>query len=207
MAGIIVTNADCFKAPALNVTAKISALLGKSGFPIAGSSVRGINPFPEAWRWTANIYDHYPILNSMPQNVAKFQETGGEQLMVDLIKASPFKTTILELGPMSTIAAALKIDPSIAEKIEKIVWMGGGFGNGNVAVSYESDGTAEWNVFWQPHDAHFVFHNSSIPIQMAPLDISNSVPLLPHSPYLQSLAKQRQHLASELAGLIYAPSV
>jgi len=181
-------------------------LLRKTNYPIVGSSVRGINPFPEAWRWTANIYDHYPILNAQ-KNIAKFQESGGEQLMVDLIKSSPFKTTILELGPLSTIAAALRLDPTIEEKIEQIVWMGGGFSHGNVAVSYESDGSAEWNSFWNPIDAHFVFHKTKIPIQMAPLDTSNSVPLLPHSPYLEALSRQRQFVASELAGLIYAPSV
>jgi purine nucleosidase len=86
----------------LNVTAKIANLMGKSGFPIVGSDVKPINPFPEQWRWTANIYDNYPILNQFPSNV-KWEENGGEKVLVDLLLKSPLKTTILELGPVCSL--------------------------------------------------------------------------------------------------------
>src|SRR5919108_5951771 len=48
--GISVTPADCYIEPAVNATRKILDLMGRSDIPVAESTVRGLNPFPRAFR-------------------------------------------------------------------------------------------------------------------------------------------------------------
>jgi len=49
-------------------------------------------------------------------------------LIVDTLLASPQKLTLVPVGPLTNIALALKMEPRIKEKIERIVLMGGAFG-------------------------------------------------------------------------------
>ncbi|MEJ7445835.1 nucleoside hydrolase, partial [Staphylococcus hominis] len=73
-------------------------------------------------------------------------------------------------------AKALKTDPTIEHKIEKLVWLGGTFlVKGNVEEP-EHDGTAEWNAFWDPEAVKIVF-DRKIKIDMVALESTNQVPL------------------------------
>jgi inosine-uridine nucleoside N-ribohydrolase len=49
-------------------------------------------------------------------------------LIVDTLLDSPQKLTLVPVGPLTNIALALKMEPRIKEKIERIVLMGGAFG-------------------------------------------------------------------------------
>ncbi|MBC6498437.1 nucleoside hydrolase [Weissella confusa] len=64
----------------------------------------------------------------------------------------------------SDLGAVLQRDPSLSAKIDRLVVMAGTFGVGNIAEP-EQDGTAEWNVFWDPQAFKIVF-DSDIKIQM-----------------------------------------
>jgi purine nucleosidase len=71
---------------------------------------------------------------------------------------------------------------------------------GNVRDS-EHDGSAEWNVYWDPPSAHRVWQ-TQIPLIICPLDITNNVPLT--SEFIRQLSRQRRHPLSDLAGHCYA---
>ena len=75
------------------------------------------------------------------------------------------------------IGAVLQRDPSLSAKINPLVVMAGTFGVGNIAEP-EQDGTAEWNVFWDPQAFKIVF-DSDIKIQMVGLEKTHEVPLTP----------------------------
>ncbi|ETJ39531.1 Inosine-uridine preferring nucleoside hydrolase, partial [human gut metagenome] len=77
--------------------------------------------------------------------------------IIDKLKKADDKLILLFTGPLTDLAKALKTDPTIENKIEKLVWMGGTFlEKGNVEEP-EHDGTAEWNAFWDPEAVKIVF--------------------------------------------------
>lgn len=75
------------------------------------------------------------------------------------------KVTIAASGPLTNIACALIMEPSLKDKIEKIVLMGGVIGLGNITPS------AEYNFYCDPHAASVVF-KSGIPLVMIGLDVT-----------------------------------
>lgn len=81
----------------------------------------------------------------------------------------------LAAGPLSNLAYALETYPTqIADKIERVWWMGGALRvKGNV---YEprTDGSAEWNSYWDPAAAGVVWR-SNVPLTLVPLDGTNKV--------------------------------
>lgn len=202
--GIVVTPADCYIQPAVSATRKILDLIGRSDVEVAESTVRGLNPFPRIFRRDAFSVDCFPLLNEQSSIRAPLvNEPGQDYLARRLLEASE-PVTILETGPLSTIAAALDRFPQIESKIREIIWMGGALQvPGNVAKVIEGgqDGSAEWNVYWDPPAAHRVFQ-TGIPIVLCPLDLTNRVPITRE--FVFKLCRQRRYPLSDLAGMCYA---
>ncbi len=201
--GVVVTPADCYIKPAVSVTRKMMDLMGHSHIPVAESTVRGLNPFPRVWRQTAFAVDHLPILNDKDTLDTPLVVETGQQFLVRLLREAPEPVTLLATGPLTTIAAALDIAPQIEPKIRRIVWMGGALnvpGNVDPVMEPGQDGSAEWNVYWDPPAAHRIWQ-SRIPIVLCPLDITNKVPVT--SELVLKLGRSRSHPLSEVAALCY----
>jgi purine nucleosidase len=202
--GVVVTPADCYIRPAVGATRKIMDLMGRSEAPVAESTVRGINPFPRAFRRSSFHVDHFPILNRRHAIATPLVSEPGQAFLAKTIQAAPAPVTILETGPLSTVAAALDLVPEIAGKIQRILWMGGALNvPGNVShwVDGGQDMSMEWNVYWDPLAAHRVWH-TDIPIVLCPLDITNTVQVT--SDFVRTLGRRPQYPVSELAGYCYA---
>jgi purine nucleosidase len=202
--GIVVTPADCYIRPAVSATRKILDLMGRSEVPVAASTVRGVNPFPRIFRRDAFSVDHFPILNERPEIKAPLAPEPGQAFLARRLREAPEPVTCLETGPLTTLAAALDLDPSLEKKIKEIVWMGGALnvpGNIDKIIEGGQDGSAEWNVYWDPIAADRLWR-TSIPIIICPLDLTNHVPIT--SDFVMRLARQRRYPISDLAGLCYA---
>jgi purine nucleosidase/pyrimidine-specific ribonucleoside hydrolase len=79
--------------------------------------------------------------------------------------------TIIALGPLTNIAAAIERAPEIMAETEQIVAMGGAVGvPGNVTPA------AEFNIHTDPHAAKIVFA-SGIPLTVVGLDVTRRVKL------------------------------
>lgn len=75
--------------------------------------------------------------------------------------------TLCPLGPLTNIALALQKEPALAQRIGRIVLMGGGcFEGGNITPA------AEFNCYVDPHAAAVVF-GSGVPLTMVPLDCTH----------------------------------
>jgi len=204
--GIVVTPADCYIKPAISATCKILDLMGCSNVPVAESTVRGINPFPRLYRRDSFIVDHLPILNQSETTRTMVPETG-QEFMVHVLREAPEPVTLLVTGPLTTVATALDKAPEIEAKIKEIVWMGGALNvPGNVEKSIEAgqDGSAEWNVYWDPVSASRVWQ-TQISIVLCPLDLTNNVPVT--SELVQQMGRQRRYPLSDLAGQCYALAI
>lgn len=87
--------------------------------------------------------------------------------IIETVKNSKEKVTLVPTGPLTNIAMALIKDPSIKNNIEEIVLMGGGtFGNWTPA--------AEFNIFVDAEAAEVVF-TSGIPLAVFGLDVTHQV--------------------------------
>ena len=202
--GVVITPADTYIKPAVSATRKILDLMGRADVPVAESTVRGLNPFPRAFRRDTFSIDNFPILNERDEIRAPLAKEPGQNFMARVLRDAPEPVTILETGPLTTIAAALDIDPGVEKKIKEIIWMGGALNvSGNVDRIMEGgqDGSMEWNVYWDPLGADRVW-KTSIPLIICPLDITNNVPITQN--FVRRLARQRRFPISDLAGLCYA---
>ena len=79
---------------------------------------------------------------------------------------SPVKITLLPVGPLTNIALALRTEPRIKEKIERIVLMGGAF----------FPPRAEYNIYRDRVAAEIVFR-SGLPIVAVGLDVTEKCKL------------------------------
>jgi inosine-uridine nucleoside N-ribohydrolase len=76
--------------------------------------------------------------------------------------------TLVPIGPLTNVATALRLDPTLAERIAQISLMGGSLTSGNATP------TAEFNIWCDPEAAHVVF-SSGIPIKMVGLNATRLV--------------------------------
>ena len=205
--GIVVTPADCYPKAAVSVTLKILDLMGKSQIPVAESTVRGINPFPPDFRRDCKIIDNFPLLNERDNITTPLGSATGTEFIVSSLQKSPIPVTLMVTGPLTTVAEAISLQPDIIPKISEIVWMGGALevlGNVEKVFALEHDGMAEWNVYWDAIAAKQIWE-TSIPITLCPLDITNTVPVT--AEFISKLAKQRKYPLSDLAGMCYALAI
>ncbi|HEY4431133.1 Pyrimidine-specific ribonucleoside hydrolase RihA [compost metagenome] len=102
----------------------------------------------------------------LPPSKFRPVEQGAVEFMLDIIRSSEEKITLVPMAPLTNIALLITAYPEIKERIEKISLMGGGISYGNVTS------TAEFNIYVDPEAARIVFE-SGIPITMSGLDVTD----------------------------------
>lgn len=90
-------------------------------------------------------------------------------LLIELLLASPEGDliTLVATAPLTNLATAIRREPRILPKIERIVLMGGSMGLGNWTPA------AEFNIFVDPEAAHVVF-TCGRPVTMIGLDVTHT---------------------------------
>ncbi|MDQ3056159.1 MAG: nucleoside hydrolase [Pseudomonadota bacterium] len=74
------------------------------------------------------------------------------QAILRLSHAHAGQLLLVALGPLTNLALALKLDPTLPQRIARLVVMGGAVtGHGNITP------TAEFNIHFDPEAAHIVF--------------------------------------------------
>lgn len=201
---VIVTDGDCHAEAAARVSLRVLALAGRTDVPVAISSVRPVHPFPPAWRLDSLRIDKMPILNRPDLALRQIDPYDGAELMATTLEASGAPVTILEIGPLSTVARLLHQRPDLVARIERVIWMGGAFearGNVSPGDAPTHDGSAEWNAFWDPEAVQAVLR-SGVPLVICPLDLTDTVPVTDR--LMERLARHRTHWRADLAGQCYA---
>lgn len=80
----------------------------------------------------------------------------------------PGDITLVAIGPLTNVAALLQKDRSAAQKIKRIVLMGGGIAHG---YGDNPKAVPEYNIYADAPAAQAVF-TAGVPILMAPLDVT-----------------------------------
>ncbi len=98
---------------------------------------------------------------------------GAVAVLAAVLRESTEPVTIAPIGPLTNIALLLAVHPELAQRIGRIVWMGGALGAGNVT------GAAEFNAYCDPEAAHRVLTQTDVPVTMVPLDLTLRCPAGP----------------------------
>ncbi|MCM3439439.1 nucleoside hydrolase [Metabacillus halosaccharovorans] len=201
LTGVSVIPADCYLEPAMFASRKIIDRFGNGGLDVAESNSRAKNPFPKDWRMHAFYVDALPILNEAGKVVTPAADIPAHLHIIKTLQETDGKTTLLFTGPLTDLARALDEAPEIEGKIERLVWMGGTFRKEGNVHEPEHDGTAEWNVFWDPEAAARVWE-TNIEIDLVALESTNQVPLT--LDVRERWARERKNLGVDFLGQCYA---
>jgi purine nucleosidase len=106
----------------------------------------------------------------LPPSKCKVDARYGPDLIITLIHASPHEITLVPVGPLTNIALAVEMDPSIVPLVKEVILMGGSIKGGNVNAA------AEANIYNDPEAAQIVFQ-AGWPLTMVGLDVGDKTML------------------------------
>ncbi len=131
-------------------------------------------------------------LGNLPPRVSissRLDPRSSAQFIVDMARAQPGELTLVAVGPLGNLDAALKLAPELPSLIREVILMGGAIDEpGNVSP------VAEANVWNDPHAADAVF-TAGFKLTMVGLDVTHRV-VLPLSLFEQ-LAAHHRHAATD----------
>jgi inosine-uridine nucleoside N-ribohydrolase len=102
----------------------------------------------------------------LPEPRFKGASKHAADFLIESVMESREPVTLVPTGPLTNVALSLLKEPKLAEKLERIVLMGGAVHNSNITPA------AEFNIFVDPEAAKIVF-GCGAPIVMVGLDVTN----------------------------------
>ncbi|MGJ7456878.1 nucleoside hydrolase [Halomonas sp. MA07-2] len=109
----------------------------------------------------------------LPEVKGKTDPRSAAQFIVDTVNARPGEVTLVAVGPLGNLAAALQLDPTLTERVRQVVIMGGSIREGGNVTP-----VAEANMFNDPHAASRVL-TAGWPLTLVGLDVTHRCVLTP----------------------------
>jgi inosine-uridine nucleoside N-ribohydrolase len=103
---------------------------------------------------------------ALPPPRATPVESHAVDFIAEALLAAREPVTLVPTGPLTNIGLFLVLHPEVAERVERIVLMGGAIGEGNVTPA------AEFNIWADPEAAARVF-SSGLDVTMIGLDVTH----------------------------------
>jgi len=140
-------------------------IAGRSDVPVvAGLSKPLLRQGEQVW----GRYDGHGVdISDIPEP----PQTRAVDFLLSRVTGSPGELTLLTIGPLTNIAAALITEPRLAGSVKECLIMGG-----VVCRTLDRDDLREYNVSSDPEAAKIVF-SSGMPITMVGLDVTLKVAL------------------------------
>ncbi len=177
ISGITYTPGFCKNNNALETTHSILDIFCHSNLPLAVCK----EPLRNEYSYDRNILCISPdVFNNSeiqkPLNVPQTANEDAAGFTAEILLNTVSKTIVIATGPATNLVSTLEKYPEVADKIERILWVGGAFlCDGNV-IAPDHDGSAEWNFFADPHAAEKLL-SLGIPVTLFPLDTVTQYPL------------------------------
>jgi len=127
---------------------------------------------PEAAAFSANYHgpDVVPALaEGAPQ--IKAREGTAAEFIVRMVHQYPGEVVIWAGGPLTNLALALRLDPSVSTLARELVLMGSGFYSDKSGIN-TIDGRREFNWWFDPEAARIVMRSPWKKITITPFDVS-----------------------------------
>ncbi len=148
---------------------QVLAALGRSEVPV----YRGMSrPLSRAYNDASLYHGESGVGDAVldPSPVATSTQTAPDYL-VQTVRARPGEITLVCVAPLTNIAVALALEPSLPKLVKNVVIMGGAFLTAGNTTPY-----AEYNI-WADPEAAAIVANSDLPITYIGLDVTHKVPL------------------------------
>ncbi len=174
--GLVISHGETHPKTYIQHIGRMLEDFGITDIPLGKGQDQAIIPgedFPESIRQAGDTFWGFPI----PNAGKTYSVSTGAQLIVDTLNKSEEPLAVFASGAATDLALALRLDPSIREKISGIYLMGGAVyipGNLSDFSASPDNVSAEWNVYIDPLAASEVFQ-SGVPIVLVPLDATNQV--------------------------------
>lgn len=123
-------------------------------------------PVPRKTPPPGKTYVHGDFLD-IPASHSSVQEVGAVEFLIETYRAATEEIVLIPVGPLTNIAAALRLEPKLAELVPRVIIMGGAHHTGNITPR------AEFNIWADPEAAHVVFHAGFRNMTLVPLDATH----------------------------------
>ncbi|MGM0913674.1 MAG: nucleoside hydrolase [Pseudomonadota bacterium] len=110
---------------------------------------------------------------ALPEVAGRAEPRSAAQFIVETVNARPGGVTLVAVGPVGNLAAALQLDPAIIDKVKQVVIMGGSVREGGNVTP-----VAEANMFNDPDAAARVL-TAGWPLTLVALDVTHRCVLTP----------------------------
>ncbi len=140
---------------------KILELAGRTDVPVAAGAER---PLRRELRTAPNVHGESGLDGpDLPEPSTAPVDAHAADLLAELLEPG---VVLVPTGPLTNVALLLERHPGVRDRLERIVWMGGAIGEGNVTPA------AEFNAFVDPEAAAAVFA-SGIQVTLIGLDVTH----------------------------------
>jgi len=140
---------------------KVLELAGRADIPVAAGADR---PLRRELRTAANVHGESGLDGpDLPEPASAPVAAHAADLLAELLEPG---VVLVPTGPLTNVALLLERHHDVKERLDRIVWMGGAIGEGNVTPA------AEFNAFVDPEAAAAVF-GSGMEVTMIGLDITH----------------------------------
>lgn len=144
--------------------------IGASDVPVYRGLDRALVPLhvPDmSKRAAAGTQRMHPASLGLDAPRSRQQPDAAVEFLVETLRSTTERITLVPVAPLTNIAAALTCDPTIVDAVAEIVIMGGAHAFGNVTPA------AEANIWHDPHAADVVFQAGFERLVMVPLDATH----------------------------------
>ncbi len=107
---------------------------------------------PGATMHPADPHRITPWADGMPKT--KPADEIAANFLIRQVRAHPHQVTIVEAGPMTNLALAIRLDPEFPALAKELIFMGGYVGAILDQVTGNPDFTADFNIWFDPEAAH-----------------------------------------------------
>jgi purine nucleosidase/pyrimidine-specific ribonucleoside hydrolase len=146
---------------------RVLELVGRTDVPVAAGADRPLVREPHV---AAHVHGETGLDGpELPEPTAEPVPQHAVELLAERIVPG---TVLVPTGPLTNVALLLARHPDVAERLDRIVLMGGAIAEGNMTPA------AEFNIWADPEAAQRVFH-SGIDVTMVGLDVTHRALLTP----------------------------
>jgi inosine-uridine nucleoside N-ribohydrolase len=168
LVGVTTVNGNVEVARCTDNSLRTLELIGRADIPVyeglARPIVRGDFPTPRAMNRDPKV--HLAVL-PFPEARAVKRSLSAPEYLARAFAERPGEITLVAVGPLSNLAAALALDPTFSGNVAELVIMGGAIDKSNVTPS------AEFNIWADPEAAAVVLAAPFPKITLVPLDATH----------------------------------
>jgi inosine-uridine nucleoside N-ribohydrolase len=168
LVGITTVNGNVEVEKCTDNTLRTLEWIGRGDIPVyqglAHPIVRTDFPVPRAQKRDPKV--HMAVL-PLPNPQGQKQSLPAPQYLTEVFSKAPGDVTLVAVGPLSNLAAAIALDPQFPANVQELIIMGGAINQSNVTPS------AEFNIWADPEAASQVFSAGFKKVTLVPLDATH----------------------------------